>query len=403
MKERTRTFCTIFPNFRDFHFYKDPGQIPYRFSKLGYNASLVCYGKGREFIESEKYLTIKKLPDNYFARKFNSGILLYLLCNSRKIDILNTFHLSWSSLLFTFFYKTVNRAGFAYLKLDDCAFAGSSVLNSDFAEAGPRLINERLKSKLKNRIARKFFLKKVDLWSVEDKYSKEIYESRHAFLIGKLITVYNGHTSDLPGSVSICNPEYKEDIILTAGRLGTVQKATDILLDAFRPVALQTNYDLHLAGPVEPAFKAHIKKFREENPSLNNRVIFHGSLDRDQLYSLYCRSKVFCLPSRVEGMAIVFPEAMYYGNAIVTTRDVSLKYLIEQYGFGLMVEKDNSGDLAEALLNVINDKELRDEMARRAKEISSTLLNWDNIIRMLEKEIEIRLNRKMNEFQHYNI
>jgi len=155
-----------------------------------------------------------------------------------------------------------------------------------------------------------------------------------------------------------------------------------------------SHYDLHLAGPVEPEFKDHIKRFREENPSLNSRVIFHGSLDRDQLYSLYSRSKIFCLPSRFEGMAIVFPEAMYYGNAIVTTRDVSLRYLIERYRFGSMVEKDNSADLGEALLNVINDEELWHEMARRAKEISSTLLNWDNIVRMLEKEIDIRRSGK---------
>ena len=77
IKEQPRSFCTIFPNFQDFHFYKDPGQIPYRFSKIGYNASLVCYGKGENFIESEKCLKIKKLPDNYFSRKFNSGILFF--------------------------------------------------------------------------------------------------------------------------------------------------------------------------------------------------------------------------------------------------------------------------------------------------------------------------------------
>ncbi len=79
IKEQPRSFCTIFPNFKDFHFYKDPGQIPYRFSKLGYNTSLVCYGKGREFVEAKKYLTIKKLTDNYFSRKFNSGILFFFL------------------------------------------------------------------------------------------------------------------------------------------------------------------------------------------------------------------------------------------------------------------------------------------------------------------------------------
>ncbi len=395
IKEQPRSFCTIFPNFRDFHFFKDPGQIPYRFSKLGYNTSLVCYGKGREFVEAEKYLTIKKLTDNYFSRKFNSGILFFLLINSRKIDILHTFHLTWSSLLFVYLYKILHRSGFSYLKLDNCAFAGKRYWEWDNKEnrLNPA-VRCKIKGRLKHQIIRRFFLNKVDLWSVEDEYSREIFEARYDFFRGKLITIYNGHTSDLAGSVSTCNLEDKEDIILTAGRLGTFQKATDILLDAFRSVASQTNYALHLAGQIDPAFKTYLDKFDIDNPLLKNRVIFHGPLGRDELYRLYCRSKIFCLPSRFEGMAIVFPEAMYYGNAIVTTMDVSLKYLVERFGFGLMVEKENSKALADGLLSVINDNELRDKMAQNAQELSSTLFNWDGIIIMLEKEIEVRLNSR---------
>ena len=111
MKTRNGTFCTIFPGYKDFHFYKDPGQVPYRFSKLGYTSTLVCYGKEHDFPETEKYLKITCITDRYLSRKFNLGIIFYLLCNSRKIDILNTFHLAWSSLLFVFIYKVINRKG----------------------------------------------------------------------------------------------------------------------------------------------------------------------------------------------------------------------------------------------------------------------------------------------------
>lgn len=391
IKERPRSFCTIFPNYQDFHFYKDPGQIPYRFSIIGYHASLVCYGKGKNFVETEAHLKIIKLPGNYFSRKFNFGILFFLLTNSRKIDILHTFHLTWSSLLFVYLYKILHRSGFAYLKLDNCAFAGRPFWEWDHRENRLNPSGRgKIKGRLKHWIIRNFFLKKVDLWSIEDEYSRKIFEAGYDFFRGKLITVYNGHTSDLQGSAAIPDSEDKEDIILTAGRLGTYQKATEILLDAFRSVASQTNYVLHLAGPIEPAFNKYLDKFRHDYPLLNDRVIFHGPLGRDELYRLYCRSKIFCLPSRYEGMAIVFPEAMYYGNAIITTMDVSIRYLIEQFGFGLMVDKENSKALADALLNVINDNELRDKMSQNAHELSSTLLNWGRIIIMLEKEIEVR-------------
>lgn len=395
MKIRNGTFCTIFPGYKDFHFYKDPGQIPYRFSKLGYNSTLVCYGRGYDFPETNKYLKITCITDRYLSKKFNSGIIFYLLRNSRKIDILNTFHLTWSSLLFVFIYKVINRNGFAYIKLDNCAFSGIYSWGIDVEKQGSVHIRDvDFKQRLKSCIGRRFFIKKADLWSIEDEYSKDLLESKYSFFKGKLITVYNGHTSDLPGAISICNIADKEDIIMTAGRLGTFQKATDVMLDAFKTVAAQSTYNLHLAGPIEPSFQSYIEKFRQANSSLSSRVFFHGPLDREELQRLYCRSKLFCLPSRYEGMAIVFPEAMYYMNAVITTGNVSLKPLIDKFGIGLVVKKDNPEDLAEALLRLINEKEEREQMAHRAYEISSTILNWNNIIKALQAEINSRLTQR---------
>ena len=393
MKSQQGTFCTVFPNYRDFHFFKDPGQIPYRFSKLGYDVSVVCYGNDVDFHESEKYLKVIQIPDRYRTRKFNLGIVKYLLFHSRKIDILHTFHYSWSSLLSVFIYKTFNRRGFAYLKLDYCVFARSPSERDENRKNGTLSFSgTTAKSRIKNSVARKLFVRKVDLWSVEDSHSKEILEAENDYLKGKLVTVYNGHTSDLPGTVEFNGNKHKQDIILTAGRLGTIQKATDVLLDAFLSVANTTKYDLHLAGAVDPAFQAYLERFLHDNPSLQKRIVLHGSLGRDELYRLYCRSRIFCLPSRFEGMAIVFPEAMYYGNVIVTTEDVSIKPLIEKYRFGLMVKRDNAQALAGAIMTLINDRSLMDGMADRAREVSSTLLNWDDIVNGLRLEIKKRLD-----------
>ena len=395
MKIRNVTFCTIFPGYKDFHFYKDPGQVPYRFSKLGYTSTLVCYGRRHGFPETEKYLKINCITDSRLSRKFNSGIILYLLCNSRKIDILNTFHLTWSSLLFVFIYKVINSKGFAYIKLDNCALSGIYPWEIDVEKhRSDHIRDANFKRRLKGCIARRLLINKPDLWSIEDEYSKDLFGSKYSFFKGKLITVFNGHTSDLPGAVGVCDIGDKEDIIMTAGRLGTFQKATDVMLDAYKTVAAQSKYNLHMAGPVETSFQPYIEEYRQANPSLNSRVFFHGPLGREELQRLYCKSKLFCMPSRYEGMAIVFPEAMYYMNAVVTTGNVSLKPLIDKLGIGLAVEKDNPKDLAEALLKLINVKEEREQMAHRAHEISSTILNWDNIIKTLQAEINSRSNQR---------
>lgn len=392
MSGQAGTFCTIFPNYRDFHFFKDPGQIPYRFLRMGYDSSVICYSGDDSLSETGKYLKVVKIPGSYICRAFNSGIVGYLIRNAGRIDILNVFHYSWRSLLFAFIYKTFNRKGFVYLKLDHCVFARMAQGTESAGDYQLDTGRTGLKGRLKDNIARRFFVSKVDLWSVEDENSKALLEEKHDFLRARIITVFNGHTSDLPGSVPASDPLQKEDIILTAGRLGTFQKSTEVLLEAYKSVADSTQYNLHLAGPVEPAFKAYADRFFRENPALKGRVVFHGPLGRDNLYRLYDRSRIFCLPSRFEGMAIVFPEAMYYRNAIVTTNNVSIKPLIEKEGFGITVVRDDADALAGAIKRLLHDPGLTDEMADRARKVALTQFNWDNIVNDLKQEIDKRLN-----------
>lgn len=396
-----KTFCTVFPGYKDYHFFKDPGQLPYRFSKLGYDSVIVCYGRGRSFPETEKYLRVKALPDGWLARRLNASVILYLLANAKKIDILNVFHLAWPALLFVYIYKTLNRRGFAYLKLDNCVFSGTYPWEEDYSpDSGERRGRVSVRRRIKSCLARRFFLGKIDLWSVEDEYSREQYEERHEFLRGRIMTVTNGHTSDLPGSASAGSLEEKEEMILTAGRLGTHQKATEVLLEAFRLAAPGNSYTLHLAGPVEPAIESYAESFLDQNPELRDRVIFHGPLGRDELYSLYNRSQIFCMSSRYEGMAIVFPEAMYYRNAIVTTNPVSLKYFIDRYGAGITVAKDDPEALAGALTRLITDNELRGKMAEAAFKTATNLMNWNRIAG--ELEVEINRRRKHEGDQQHN-
>ena len=373
---RSRTFCTIFPNYRDFHFYKDPGQIPYRLTKLGYDASVVCYQGEDELAVTVKHLKVVRIADSFINRWFNSGFAGYLVRNAGKIDILNVYHYSWPSLFFAFIYKIFNRRGFVYLKLDHSAFVSKlQVTESNKKSYLPDIGGPGLRGKVKRYITGRIFAWQIDLWSVEDQLSKELLETGYDFLRGRIITVFNGHSSDLQGPDTFCDPALKEDIFLTSGRLGTFQKATEVLLNAFRLVAKQVGWTLHLAGPVEPSFMDFLESFFQDNPLLADRVKVHGQLGREELNGLYCRSSVLCMPSRFEGFALVFPEAMYYGNAIITTSNTSLKPLTEKYKFGLIVERDDPKALAEAMIRLADDRELLKEMSANARKIASSHLS----------------------------
>lgn len=388
-----KSFVTLFAAYRDFHFYKDPGQIPYRFIKFGYNSKIISYKNEKEYLITKKYIKIKFLNSSKIARKFSLSIIFFLIFNAKKIHVLNVFHIKWESLLFAFIYKIFNRKGFVYLKLDNCCYSGiypwENIFNPDKKPSDIFIIKRSITESVKNYLIKTYFVNNVDMWSVEDKKSYEYYSKNYNFFKNNLIVSYNGHTLDLFENYTIKNFSEKGNIILTVGRLGTHQKSTEILLEAFALIYNKNNWTLHLAGEIDENFKPFIEKFFNRFPNIKHRIIFHGNINKNRLFRLYNRAKIFCLPSRYEGFAITFSEAMYFKNAIITTTYVSPRKIIDNK-MGLLVEKDDINGLAKAMQYLIDNPQKIEEFGEKALQFAVKELNWNKIINHLNKEINKR-------------
>ena len=385
MSGRKKTFVTLFPYFKDHvGFYGDTGQIPYRFGKLGYKSKIISYKNEDEYKTTKNYLEIKFLNSSRFARKFNLSIVFYLIFNAKKIDILNVFHIKWESLLFASIYKIFNRKGFVYLKLDNCHYIGVYPWEKIFdpSKEPVKFLYQpepSMKWRIKCLLIRKLFVNAVNLWSVEDSDSCDYYSKEYPFFKNNLIVSYNGHTIDLEKSLNLKSFTEKDDIILSVGRLGTYQKATEILLESFAKIYGKNNWTLHLAGGIESDFKPFIEELFKKYSDLESRIIFHGYLNKKELFELYNRAKIFCLPSRYEGFAIVSSESMYFKNAIITTPYVSPKEIIKDK-MGLLVERDDVDGLADAMHYLIEHPGKIKEYGEKAHKFAVEELNWDKII-----------------------
>ncbi len=379
-----KTFVTIFPKYRNIHFRKDPGQIPFRLKKFNYNTRLVTYYNEKLDSESLDNLNIEVIPRDYWNQKFNLGILRFIFKNSRSIDVLNLFHLEFPTLLMAYVYKLRNKKGFVYLKMDNCHYSGYYEWEDIWQTRSKSSKTKRkLKHRLKDFLIREILIKKVDLFSIEDDGSKNYFHSTYPFFNNKLITSFNGHTVDLVPNITIKNFNEKENIILTAGSLGIYQKATEILVEAFVKVANETNWELHLAGPLVEEFETFLDSFFIKHPNLKSRIIIHGLLDKKELFDLYNRAKIFCLPSRYEGFANVFSECWYFKNALVTTPYVSVRDIIIENKCGLLFEKDDISGLASSLIDLINDPAKNKELGENGHSFASKYLTWDKIVQEL--------------------
>ncbi len=97
---------------------------------------------------------------------------------------------------------------------------------------------------------------------------------------------------------------------------------------------------------------------------VSSRVHFAGSVDQSTLQAYYRACDLFVMPSAGEGFGIVFLEAMHYGKAIIAASSGAAPEVVRHDESGLLVEYGNVPQLAEAIVRLCRESELRLKLGR---------------------------------------
>ncbi len=144
----------------------------------------------------------------------------------------------------------------------------------------------------------------------------------------------------------------KKNVILTVGRLGTWQKATDVLINAFTAAGeFLKGWELRLVGSMEEEFRPWLEEFFRGHPDMEKRITFTGPIvDREALHREFVRAKIFALSSRLEGGAPnVIGEALNAGCAVACTKIDAWEDIIDGGKCGMASDIDDVGNLAVIL------------------------------------------------------
>jgi glycosyltransferase involved in cell wall biosynthesis len=95
---------------------------------------------------------------------------------------------------------------------------------------------------------------------------------------------------------------------------------------------------------------------------------FVGQLPNEELRRLYRQAGVFVLPSLVEAFGVAMLEAMASETPVVAARVGGIPELVVDGENGVLVEPDNPGQLAAALVRVLGQKELALSLARAGRQ-----------------------------------
>lgn len=372
-----KKFLTIdFGYYDSSKYWKDIGAIPYALSKyFDYKSSLICLGN-EEKIDGkyEKYVNLIQL--NYKKNNMLKNILIifsYIFKQANNYDIINMYHGNILTIILAYIAKLKNPNAKIYIKLD----LGREYYNRLFVTNR----NNNLKYKIISMLN-----KVIDLYTVETReYVNELNNIKKFH--GKVKYLPNGFFSDL---VEIDKNIKKEKIILTVGRLGTLEKNTEMLVEAIENIETEKlkNWKIYLVGSMTTEFTKWFNERLNVKPYLKNYFIVTGNIsDKKELYTLYAKSSVFVLPSRWESWGLALTEAMAFGCFPIVTDCCDAFYEIldiDNSNFGKIIPNEDKNALKSAIEEVLDNKVDYINNGIKAHEFVSENFDWEIIAQKLD-------------------
>lgn len=171
----------------------------------------------------------------------------------------------------------------------------------------------------------------------------------------------------------------KTDELLFVGRLVEV-KGLKVLLEAM-PKVIKRHPSMHLivagAGPLESELRVLARKL-----DIIDHLDFVGMVKQSQLPALYRQATMAVFPFVVtqsgiqEGFGLVVVEAMGCGCPVIAGDLPAIHDTVIHEKNGLLVPSGNAGMLADAIIGLLNDSDLRARLAMVARRMVLEQFDW---------------------------
>jgi glycosyltransferase involved in cell wall biosynthesis len=172
--------------------------------------------------------------------------------------------------------------------------------------------------------------------------------------------------------MTVFHPEPEADgipVVLFAGRL-LWKKGLGVFVEAAKILKSQgVAARFVVVGYTEPSSPAAVPQTQLETWAKDGLIEWWGK--RDDMAVVFASSHVVCLPSSYgEGVPKVLIEAAACGRAIVTTDTPGCREITHDGKNGLLVPKDDSAALAQAIRKLVENPDLRRKMGANGRQIA---------------------------------
>ncbi|MBQ4647805.1 MAG: glycosyltransferase [Clostridia bacterium] len=201
-------------------------------------------------------------------------------------------------------------------------------------------------------------------------------EKSNSVFKGESIVVPNGVF--LPSTVT--HNQNKELVFAYIGRLEIDIKGLDLLLNAIKSVSAQLRKGLckfNIYGP-EYAGEKEVLAEMIKTLGIEDLVVVHPPVFGAEKVRILSSTDVYIQTSRTEGMPMGIVEAMTYGIPCAVTVGTGMGDFVCANGCG-WVSKNTAKDIADMILQVVNDKNLHRQKGDNGAKVSAATFSWDSV------------------------
>ena len=255
---------------------------------------------------------------------------------------------------------------------------------------------ENLPKNYKNFYCKYFpkFAEKANRIATVSEFSKQDIIKTYHINSDKIDVVYNGSNENF-------KPISREEITsvqnkYTAGKsyflfIGTLHPRKNLihLFKAFEQFKKESNSDFKLlvVGKKMWWTKEIEKAYHKLN--FKNDIIFTGRVSEKELYQITASAYALTYVPIFEGFGIPLVEAMSCGTPVITSNITAMPEVVEDAG--ILVDPFSVTAIAKAMLRIVNDINLRNELSEKSK-VQAQKFSWQKTADLLWNSIQKTIN-----------
>ena len=176
--------------------------------------------------------------------------------------------------------------------------------------------------------------------------------------------------------------DIKHHYILYTGRLDSRKGLFDLITAAKQVCNEYPNIKFILVGS---GYLEKIFEKRSKQIGFKKNFIFVGFVHHKKILQYYQNSTIYVNPSYYEGLPTTLLEAMACGIASIATNVPGNSDLIQNNENGLLVPPRKPKLLAEAIMKLLSDENLRRDLAKNARQHIINDFDWEIVTDKFEQ------------------